>query len=303
MKIILSLFIFLALSGCKLINSQPTQEQLLANTNADTFAEKRNCAGSSSAQAQRRTFAAIPRISASDINSLYWPLLTQLGEQTNTCFEIKHHKSNKDYLEAIQAQTIDYTFMCPFQQTRHNDAYEPIIRDEKKSIKGVIVANKNSGIKGVNDITNQTFLAPFGAAFGASLLNKDYLASNGLDLPFRYVKTHQNVYRSVANDPNAIGGGILMTYQREHENLRSQLTIIAETEEFAAHPFSASKKLPNHEIQRIQQAWLNIRQAKEQASILEKINLPHPIPANYARDYAGIQKLDLQKHLPQSLLE
>ena len=288
----------MALSSCKLINSQPTQEQLSASTNADTLAEKRNCAGSSSAQAQRRTFAAIPRFSASDINSLYWPLLTQLGEQTNTCFEIKHHKSNEDYLEAIQAETIDYTFMCPFQQSRHNDKYEPIIRDEKRSIKGIIVANKNSGIKDVNDISNQMFLAPFGTAFGASLLNKDYLAANGLNLPFRYVKTHQNVYRGVANDPNTIGGGVLTTYQREHENLRSQLTIVAETEEFAAHPFSASKKLPKQEIQRIQEAWLNIRQDKDQASILEKINLPHPIPANYARDYAGIKKLDLQKYLP-----
>ena len=292
------LFVFLALSSCKSIDSQSTQEQLSAKTNANTFAEKQNCAGSSSAQAQRRTFAAIPRISASDINSIYWPLLTQLGEQTNTCFEIKHHKSNKDYLEAIQAETIDYTFMCPFQQSRHNDKYEPIIRDEEKSIKGIIVVNKNSGIKDVNDIKNEMFVAPFGTAFGASLLNKDYLASNGLDLPFRYVKTHQNVYRSVANDPNTIGGGVLATYQREHANLRSQLTVIAETEEFPAHPFSASKKLPNHEIQRIQEAWLNLRQDQEQASTLERINLPNPIPANYARDYASIKKLDLQKYLP-----
>lgn len=187
--------------------------------------------------------------------------------------------------------------MCPFQQSRHNDKYEPIIRDEKSHIKGIIVANKSSGIKQLSDIKNETFVAPFGTAFGASLLNKNYLDSNGLDLPFRYVKTHQNVYRSVATDPSIIGGGVFMTYQRENENLRSQLTIIAETQEFPAHPFSASTKLPNSEVQGIQQAWLNLGQDDRHASMLKSAQLPHPIPANYSRDYASIKELNLQKYL------
>ncbi|WP_216725534.1 phosphate/phosphite/phosphonate ABC transporter substrate-binding protein [Synechococcus sp. KORDI-52] len=297
MKIVLSLIVLLALLSCKSNNSQPTHEQLSSKTKKDTFIKQQDCAGSSSTQAQRRIFAAIPRLTASDIHSIYWPLLTKIGQQTNVCFEIKHHKSNVDYLAAIEAEEIDYTFMCPFQQSKHNDKYEPIIRDEKSHIKGIIVANKSSGIKQLSDIENETFVAPFGTAFGASLLNKSYLDINGIDLPVRYVKTHQNVYRIVATDPSIIGGGVFLTYQREDENLRSQLTIIAETLEFPAHPFSASTKLPNSEVQDIQQAWLNLRQDDRHASMLRSAQLTHPIPANYTRDYASIKELNLQQYL------
>ena len=75
-------------------------------------------------------------------------------------------------MASLQSQKLDYSFLCPFEQSRRKDKYEPIVKDEKRRIKGIIVANKDSGIDKITDIKKQTFLAPFGAAFGATLINK-----------------------------------------------------------------------------------------------------------------------------------
>ena len=297
MKLLLLLATTFALLSCGTNSPQSTLKKPSYTTKTNASFNLPSCAGSLSEQAQRRTFAAPPRLKASDIHSTYWPLLTALGKKTNICFEIKHHQKHSDYLSSLQSQIIDYSVMCPFEQARREDTYKPLIRDEKKRIKGIIVANKDSGINKINDVQNQTFLAPFGTAFGGTLLTKAYLEANGLDLPFRYVRTHQNVYRAVANDEDFIGGGVLGTYQREHENLKSQLTIIAETQEFAAHPFSASKQLPKSEHQAIQEAWMELSQDKKYSSTLEKAKITRPVPSNYANDYAAIAELGLQKYI------
>ena len=94
MKLLLLLATTFALLSCGTNSPQSTLKKPSYTTKTNASFNLPSCAGSLSEQAQRRTFAAPPRLKASDIHSTYWPLLTALGKKTNICFEIKHHQKH-----------------------------------------------------------------------------------------------------------------------------------------------------------------------------------------------------------------
>ena len=256
-----------------------------------------NCAGSNSETAKLRTVSIVPQFSASRIQSDYWPLLTELGKQTNTCFQLKQQSSIPLFEEELKAGSIDYAFMNPYHQVMVKSTYLPILRDEQKLLKGIIVANKESNITSPKQLDGKTLLLPAPNAFAASLLTRSYLDQKDIIFKTKYVKTHQNVYRGVARNSDYIGGGVNNTFNRESKELKSKLTILFETKGYPAHPFSAHSKLPLEEIKNIQETWLEIASDPKMSHLFDPIQIKKPIKADYDRDYAQLTNLGLQKYV------
>ena len=133
-----------------------------------------SCAGSNSQQATQRTVSIVPQFSASRIQSDYWPLLTELGKQTNICFQLKQQASIPLFEEELKTGSIDYAFMNPYHQVMVRKTYSPILRDEQKLLKGIIVAYKESNITSPKQLHGKTLLLPAPNAFAASLLTRSY---------------------------------------------------------------------------------------------------------------------------------
>ena len=256
-----------------------------------------DCAGSNSQQATQRTVSIVPQFSASRIQSDYWPLLTELGKQTNTCFQLKQQSSIPLFEEELKAGSIDYAFMNPYHQVMVKSTYLPILRDEQKLLKGIIVTNKESNITTPDQLNGKTLLLPAPNAFAASLLTRSYLDQKDIIFKTKYVKTHQNVYRGVARNSDYIGGGVNNTFNRESNELKSKLTILFETKGYPAHPFSAHSKLPLEEIKNIQETWLEIASDPKMSHLFDPIQIKKPIKADYDRDYAQLTSLGLQKYV------
>ena len=111
------------------------------------------------------------------------------------------------------------------------------------------------------------------------------------------MKTHQNVYRGVARNSEYIGGGVNNTFNRENNELKSQLTILFETKGYPAHPFSAHNKLPLEEVKNIQNTWLEFASDPKMSHLFDPIQIKKPIKADYDRDYAQLANLDIQKYV------
>ena len=84
---------------------------------------------------------------------------------------------------------------------------------------------------------------------------------------------------------------------RESNALRSNLSILLETEGYPAHPFSALKGLPPEEIQAVQNTWLNIAEDPTTKALLNAIQIKIPIKADYNRDYAQLAELGLERYV------
>lgn len=277
-------------------NDLERKESEIKSTQKQTT-DLQNCAGSNSEQATQRTVSFVPQFSASRIQADYWPLLTEIGKQTNICFQLKQQPSIPLFEEELKAGSIDYAFMNPYHQVMVKSIYLPILRDEQKLLKGIIVANKESNITSPNQLDGKTLLLPAPNAFAASLLTRSYLGQKNITFKTKYVKTHQNVYRGVARDSDYIGGGVNNTFNRESNELRSKLTILFETKGYPAHPFSAHSKLPMNEIKNIQEAWLKIASDPKLRNLFDQIQIKKPIKADYNRDYAQLTNLGLETYV------
>ena len=290
-KIILSLITLTVGCGQQIT----TQQETKINPKKNQSTAIANCAGSKSAEAKQRTVSIVPQFSASRIHSDYWPLLTEIGKRANICFKLDQQQSIPLFEKALKEGSIDYAFMNPYHQVMFNNIYQPIIRDKKRLLTGIIVTNKQSDISSLEQLNGKTLLLPAPNAFAASLLTRAYLDKKNIYFKPKYVKTHQNVYRGVARDSELMGGGVNNTFNRENNELRSNLDILFETQGYPAHPFSARKKLPLKEIENVQTIWLDIAKEPEMSSLFDQVQIKIPIKASYSKDYAQLKDLGLEK--------
>ena len=295
MKKIFPILLIAITTGCSQINT--TQNAAKNQSTTDSQKPTEDCAGAETADRTIRAISIVPQFSASRIQADYWPLLTEIGKRTNLCFKLDQRQSIPLFEEGLKSRSIDYAFMNPYHQVMVKETYQPIIRDKQRLLTGIIVTNKQSNITAIEQLNGQTFLLPAPNAFAASLLTRSYLGRRNIKVAPKYVKTHQNVYRGVARDPDLIGGGVNNTFRRESNALRSNLSILLETEGYPAHPFSALKGLPPEEIQAVQNTWLNIAEDPTTRALLNAIQIKIPIKADYNRDYAQLAELGLERYV------
>lgn len=295
MKAVALLGLLAFLASCD--TRAPQGEEATEQQNASEQIPSATCAGSTSPQAERRTVSIVPQFSASKIHANYWPVLKDIGEQTNLCFVIKQQKSIPAFEAALKTKSIDYAFMNPYHQVMMEATFRPIIRDKNRLLTGIIVVNKDANITSIQQLDGRTLALPAPNAFGASLLTRSYLDKQGIKVTTKYVNTHQNVYRGVARDPEKAGGGVNNTFNREDKELRSQLSILVETPGYPAHPFSARIGLPNKEIEQVQEAWLALKNKPNAQVLLDSVQISTPSKADYARDYSPLKSLYLEQYL------
>ena len=256
-----------------------------------------NCAGSNSETAKLRTVSIVPQFSASRIQTDYWALLNEIGLRTNICFKLIHQESIPLFEKDLKAGKVDYAFMNPYHQVMVKEIYLPIIRDKKRLLKGIIVINKQNKMSSIEQINGNVLLLPAPNAFAASLLTRAYLKHRSIPFEAKYVKTHQNVYRGVARNPKYIGGGVNNTFNRESDELKSNLSILFQTKGYPAHPFSANSNLTPEEIQNVQSSWLEIAEEPKLSRLFDSIQIKKPIVADYERDYAQLTNLGLEEYV------
>ena len=236
----------------------------------------------------------MPQFSATTIHAAYWPVLTQIGKKANLCFELVQQESIPDFEETLRNNEADYAFMNPYHQVMFEKEYKPLLRDSKKLLTGIIVINRKSTANKLEDLDGAELLLPAPNAFAASLLTRALLDQQGIKIKPRYVKTHQNVYRGVARNTKVAGGGVNKTYNRESKDLQAEVMILQETPGHPAHPFSASKSMPLQETKAIQSLWIEMAKQPEWKPLLEKVQIPFPMRADYQRDYAPLAGLGLE---------
>lgn len=295
MKKTLIILLIAVTTSCGQIRT--TQNAAKNQSTAGSQEPTEDCAGAETAERTLRTVSFVPQFSASRIQSDYWPLLAEIGKRTNLCFKLDQRKSIPSFEEGLKSGSFDYAFMNPYHQVMVKETYQPIIRDKQRLLKGIIVVNNKSNVTSIEELGGQTFLLPAPNAFAASLLTRSYLDRSSINVTPKYVKTHQNVYRGVARDPDFIGGGVNNTFNRESDALRSNLSILLETKGYPAHPFSALEGLPPEEIRAVQDTWLNIAEDPTTRTLLNATQIKIPIKADYDQDYAQLANLGLGQYV------
>lgn len=237
----------------------------------------------------------VPQISPVLLHKNWSPFLDLLGHTTGLKFELKIQKSIPAFEEKLFSGQPDFSFMNPYHQViaKQKHGYLPLIRDAKKKLIGILVVRDDSTLQSIEQLNGQTLAFPAPNAFAASLYTRALLAKQNISVFPQYVKTHSNVYRHVLFGDVIAGGGVNNTLERETKNVKKQLRIIYQTPPSAPHPFSVHPRVPVATQTKVKEAFLALAKDPANQNFLNKIQIPQPMLADYARDYHFLDELEL----------
>ncbi len=239
------------------------------------------------------TFAVIPQTQISDIYENWVPFLKRLSRETGVEITLKPYNTIQQFESDLSKGVPDFAYMNPYEaavSAKDKLGYVPLIRDTSNLV-GILVVHKGKGINSPKDLNGKEIAFP-SHAFAASEYMRALLSEKEkIHFKSNYVKTHSSVYRAVIMDSAAAGGGAMKTLMKEPEEIKNQLSVIYETPSTASHPISANHRVPETVRRSVVKAILDFANDKTNKEMLQKIQIPQPVAADYQKDYLPLKKL------------
>lgn len=241
------------------------------------------------------TLAVVPQFTPVDIGLRWSPVLAYLEREAGVSLQLRVMdripKFEADFLAGIP----DFVFLNPWHAVMAMKAhgYVPLIRGDDP-LNGILVVDRDGPIKRLADLNGKTLAFPSPNAFGASLYMRALLTEKEkLAFTPTYVGTHQNVYRHVLLGEAAAGGGVTATLGKEAAAMQSRLAVLYTTPGVAAHPLAAHPRVPAAVRAKLVAALLKLDRDPAGRALLAAVELDRPQIADYARDYAPLERLKL----------
>lgn len=249
--------------------------------------------------AESYTFAVVPQYTVSKIYRTWKPLLSELERRTGHQFKLLVYPGFKEFERDFLEGVPDFIYFNPYHQVmgRQVQGYEPLLRDGKRKLKGIIVVRQDSDLKSVFDLNGRTIAFPAPNAFAASLYMRALLReTEGIDFEARYVDSHSNGYRHVYHGKAAAAGGVVRTLKSQPAKVQEALKVIYETPSHPPHPIAAHPRVSPAVREQVTEALLELRQGTTGLKLLAAIQMADPMRADYGRDYAPLGELGLQRY-------
>ena len=254
---------------------------------------------SSFAESRVYTVGVVPQFEVKRLHKIWRPILDQLEQQTGLKFTIKGSPTIPDFENEFMVGKFDFAYMNPYHIMLANDmeGYIPLTRDIGRSLKGVMVVRKDSGITKVEELNNRQIAFPSPNALGASLLIRQELVDKfHINVKPSYVKTHDSVYLSVALRQSSAGGGVQATFNRQQPAIRDLLHIIHRTSKVSPHPFAVHPRVPLEVRKKVQNAMLALGKSETGRQLLGLIPVRKVGSASIA-DYAPLREMGLERFM------
>ena len=240
-----------------------------------------------------------PQLSAVAVSEVWTPFIEYLNKHTKYRFKLKVYQERREFEQDVVSGNLDFYYGNPGYLVvgKKLHGYDGLIRSNKKQLKGIVVARKDSDISQISQLHSKEIVFPGKNAFAASLYIRSLLREK-MKLPFqaKYVSGHDNVYRAIALGRYPAGGGVVRTLDREPEALRNKLKIIYETPGMAPHPIALHPRVPLAVKKAFIDTVLEMQNSLEGKALLKKIKLQKPVKVDYKRDYLPIEALALKMY-------
>lgn len=246
------------------------------------------------------TISVVPQFPRLVLFEDWQPLLDHLSAELGVRFELQVEDTIPDFERSFLDGGPDFAFMNPYHavMAMRAQGYIPLVSDSSRQLKGILVVDKDSPYRSVQDLDGRALAFPSPNAFGASLYMRALLAEReGISFDPLYVETHSNAYRYALLGKAAAGGGVMNTLKREAEGFQAELRVLYETPGVRPHPLSAHPRVPEELRQRLVEALLNLYASEEGRGILRAVQLAEPVRVDYAADYLELESLNLERYV------
>lgn len=243
------------------------------------------------------TLGVVPQQSPIELIHDWQPLVDYLEKATGEKITLKIERSIPEFEKVLYSGGYDIAYMNPYHYViaHKKQGYIANIRDEKNVV-GVLVVRKDSGISDISMLKGKKFLFPAPDAFAATLLNKyELLKKYGIDVDrdeqYRYVNSHDSVYKGVARGIGDVGGGVQRTLTDLNDiNTKESLTIIYKTKTYPSHPFAMKPSVSDKTKTKLAKAFMEMP-----VELLKSLSMKHLVETKDS-DYDAVR--DVSKVLP-----
>lgn len=243
------------------------------------------------------TFGVVPQFGVKHFAEAWEPLIRRLEVSSGINISLIPTPSIPAFEEGFSRGDFDFAYMNPYHYlcAKRDQGYVPLIRDQSKQLKGILVVKADSNIKSVEDLDGKRIAFPAPNALGASLYMRALLSrTHDIDFTPLYVNSHDSVYLNVTTDEVVAGGGVKRTLLSQAPETQSSLRVIYETPGVAPHPITYHPRVKADTVEKIRNAWMSFAKSPDGRILLESVPMADPGVAE-DKDYQPLAKLELDE--------
>jgi phosphonate transport system substrate-binding protein len=242
------------------------------------------------------TLATIPAAPPVAMNALWTPFVERLSASTGYQFRLRHYERMAEFERDIWGGGPDFIFSSPIQivVAHMTKGYVPLVRARKLVAIGLFVRD-DSPVRNVQDLSGKK-ISFVGNKNLCSVAMQHMLAKHGEKLNFdkEYAGSTRNVLINVLMGKVDAGAVFLPEMDRETDETRRQLREVIASPDMAPHPLSANPRVPRKVQEAVTKAVLDMAASADGAALLKKLKLDDPVLANYQKDYAALEEIDIK---------
>ncbi len=244
------------------------------------------------------SIGVVPQFEARRIAEIWQPILAEISQLSGVKLELKASPNIPAFEQQFTAGEFDFAYMNPYHAIIANKkpGYAPLLRDNGRSLSGIIVVKKDSPIQSVSELDGKTVAFPAPNALGAALLPRaEFDRKFKIKINELYVKSHSSVYLNVLLGKAAAGGGVQKTLSQQAKEIRDQLRVLYQTTKVAPHPLTAHPRIDAAIQDRVKTAFLQLGDSEKGRMLLKAIPMKQIGPASID-DYAPLKEMGLDQY-------
>jgi phosphonate transport system substrate-binding protein len=240
----------------------------------------------------------VPQFSARHLRTVWEPIAQTVGRQANVKIKIIGSHSIPVFEQQFMAGVFDIVYLNPYHMVKAHQfqGYQPILRDIKQSLQGIVVARKDSPIQKVQELNGKVSAFPAPNALGASLIPRaEFDRTFNISFTPWYVKSHSSVYLNVLLSRAAAGGGVQTTLIQQPAHVREALRVIYRTAMIPSHPIAVHPRMRPEIRDRIQKAFLTISKTSIGKILLSNVPI-ESLGLASIKDYQYLKMMNLKRY-------
>lgn len=282
----------------------PARRRLLRQALAGLAASSVALGRTTSAQEQAPSatgkwrLAVVPQLTAVEMFRNWSPVAEALGQAGFPC-ELAIHPSIARFESEFLQGRADLVFLNPYHMVmaRRAHGYIPLLRD-RRPLEGLLLVRQDAAVKTLAQLEGQRISFPAPNALAASLYIRAVLErEHRLRYETHFALNHRNAIRQVLAGDSVAAGVVRTTYEMEPPEVRQALRVLYVTPELAPHPLAVHPRVPLASRQAIVSTLQALAQDPTRQSLMAAIQMPHPMAADYARDYEPLNRLGIEKYV------
>lgn len=220
-------------------------------------------------------FAIAPQQSANKTAERWLPVLSYISEKSGIKLIFRTEKDIPAFENKLDTMRYDFAYMDAFRYLLYHEksSYNAILKSKNMHLNSVLIVKKDSPLKTIQDLSGQTVAFPEPTEFSANRLSQVELKKRNIAFTPEYVSSHNLVFNSIIQDRVIAGGSFYKMLNRAKPEIKNNLRVLHKTKTITPHAITAHKKVPESDVKKIRNAFIEMRNDPEGNKLLKKAKL------------------------------